>query len=140
MKKQGSSLLTATAYVTQSSLQILTQVSVASGHGDGERKEALAVWDTGTESCGISKKMAERLGLKPLGWKKLVRYADGTLREENVYLVSIFFPPNNYKATLYAFEFGDAAQDVLIGMQIIVNGRFKLEPTNIGEARFTFEL
>jgi len=138
MKKQGNSLLTATAYITPSCLQILTQVSVASGRGDGKREDAIAIWDTGAETCGISKKLAERLGLKPLGWKKVIRYADGTAREENVYLVSFFFPPSDYKATLYAFEFGDATQDVLIGMNIISNGTFLLEPTGDGGARFTF--
>lgn len=137
MKRQGGSLLTVTAYITPSCSQILTQVSVASDRG-GEPVDANAVWDTGAESSGISKKMAERLGLKPLGWKKRIRYADGTVREENVYLVSFIFPPNGYRATLYAFGFGDAAQDVLIGMDIIRNGRFLIEPVGDGSARFTF--
>ena len=136
MKKQDGFLLTVTAYITPSCSQILSQVSVASG--DSEPVDAIAVWDTGAESCGISKKMAERLGLKPLGWKKRIRYADGTVRDENVYVVSFIFPPNGYKATLYAFEFGDAAQDVLIGMDIIRNGRFLIEPIGDGSARFTY--
>lgn len=136
MKKRNGSLLTVTAYITPSCSQILSQVSVASG--DSEPLDAIAVWDTGAESSGISKKMAERLWLKPLKWKKRVRYADGTVREENVYLVSILFPPNGYRATLYAFEFGDAAQDVLIGMDIIRNGRFLIEAIGDGSARFSF--
>lgn len=140
MKKQGSSLLTATAFITPSCSQILTQVSVASADNEHCPADAIALWDTGAESCGISKKLAERLGLKPLKWKKVVRYADGTVKEENVYLVCFFFPPNGYKATLYAFEFGDAAQDVIIGMEIIRHGRFEIEPMPDGNARFTFTL
>ena len=140
MKKQGSSLLTATAFITPSCSQILTQVSVASADNEHCPADAIALWDTGAESCGISKKLAERLGLKPLKWKKVVRYADGTVREENVYMVSFFFPPNGYKATLYAFEFGDAAQDVIIGMEIIRHGRLEIEPMPDGNARFTFTL
>lgn len=139
MKKQDGSLLIATAYITTSCSQILTQVSVASDKG-GKPVEANAVWDTGAESSGISKKLAERLGMEPLGWKKRIRYADGTVREENVYLVSIFFPPRGYKVTLYVYEFGDAAQDVLIGMDIIKNGRFLIEPMDDGSAHFTFTL
>ena len=135
MKRQGSSLLTVTAYITPSCSQILSQVSVASDDGP---VDAIAVWDTGAESSGISKNMAERLGLKPLGWKKRIRYADGTVCDEDVYLVSFIFPPNGYMATLYAFGFGDAAQDVLIGMDIIRNGRFLIEPVGDGSARFTF--
>lgn len=129
-----------TAYITPSCLQILTQVNVASGRGEGKREDAIAIWDTGAESCGISKKLAERMGLKPLKWKKVIRYVNGDVREEKVYLVTIFFPPSDIKATLYAFEFGDAAQDVLIGMNIIRNGRFLLEPTEDGGARFTFSI
>ena len=115
-------------------------MNVASGRGEGKREDAIAIWDTGAESCGISKKLAERMGLKPLKWKKVIRYVNGDVREEKVYLVTIFFPTSDIKATLYAFEFGDAAQDVLIGMNIIRNGRFLLEPTEDGGARFTFSI
>lgn len=76
--------------------------------------------------------------MKPLGWKKIIRYANGTVREENVYLATIFFPSTDVKATLYAFEFDDTTQDVLIGMDIIRNGRFLLEPDGAGGTRFTF--
>lgn len=77
--------------------------------------------------------------MKPLGWKKVIRYANGTVCEENVYLATISFPSSDVKATLYVFEFDDTTQDVLIGMDVIRNGRFLLEPTKSG-VRFTFSI
>jgi hypothetical protein len=38
----------------------------------------------------------------------------------------------------YAYEFRGKWQDVIIGMNIIRNGRFLLEPTDDGGMKFTF--
>ena len=129
-----------TAYITASCSSIRTLVSVASDKGDGQHEDAIAIWDTGSESSGISKQMAGRLGMKPLGWKKVIRYANGKTCEENVYLATIFFPSTDAKATLYLFEFDDTTQDVLIGMDIIHCGRFLLEPDGSGGVVFTFSI
>ena len=125
---------------TPSCSQILSRVNVASADGGTEERDAIAVWDTGSMYTGISKSLAERMKLKPLGWKQPIRYADGTADETNVYHIQIVFLPSGHRAEVLAFEFGDAAQDVLIGMNIIRNGRFLLEPTEDGGVRFTFSI
>ena len=138
MKKQEISLLIATEYFTQSCSQIQSRVNVASADGRTEERDVIAVWDTGSMYTGISKSLAERIGLKPLSWKQPMRYADGTGDNANVYHIQIVFPLTGHRVDVCAFEFGDAAQDVLIGMNIIRNGTFLLEPTADGGARFTF--
>ncbi len=99
----------------------------------------MALWDTGSVYSGISKSMAERMGLTPLPWKQRVDYADGESRDENVYHIHIAFPPSGRRADICAFEFRDDGQDIIIGMNIIRNGRFLLEHTDKG-VEFTFTL
>ena len=139
MKKQGSYLLTATAFITPPGLQILSQVSVASADKERETYDAIALWDTGSVYTGISKDLAERMGLKPLPWKQTMHYANGESREENVYHIHITLDDSGRRADILAFEFAGKQQDIIIGMNIISCGRFLLEPTEDG-VRFTFTL
>ena len=118
---------------------IKTRVSVASADGDSHVDDAIALWDTGSELCGISKSLAERLGLKPVG-KKPISYGDGEMVEENVYVVTLTFPPSGIRAMPYAVEFGSNDEDFIIGMNLLVNGTMLIEPAEDGCVRFSFTL
>ena len=128
-----------TAYFTPLCSSILTQVSVASADKERETCDAIALWDTGSVYTGISKDLAERMGLKPLPWKQTMHYANGESRDENVYHIHITLDDSGRRADILAFEFAGKQQDIIIGMNIISCGRFLLEPTEDG-VRFTFAL
>ena len=128
-----------TAYFTPLCSSILTQVSVASADKERETYDAMALWDTGSVYSGISKDLAERMGLKPLPWKQTMHYANGESREENVYHIQVTFDDSGRRADILAFEFSSKRQDVIIGMNIISCGRFLLEPTDEG-VKFTFTI
>ena len=119
---------------------ILTQVSVASADKERETYDAIALWDTGSVYTGISKDLAERMGLKPLPWKQTMHYANGESREENVYHIHITLDDSGRRADILAFEFAGKQQDIIIGMNIISCGRFLLEPAEDGGTKFTFML
>jgi hypothetical protein len=138
MKKQGSSLPIATGEFTASHSSILTQVSVTSEDGNVSVDDVTALWDTGSEFTGISKALAKRMGLKPLPQKQWIGYANGSSELSNTYRILITFPPSGRRADTYAYEFRGKGQDVIIGMNIIRNGRFMLEPTDDGGMKFTF--
>ena len=94
-----------TAYFTPLCSSILTQVSVASADKERETYDAIALWDTGSVYTGISKDLAERMGLKPLPWKQTMHYANGESREENVYHIHITLDDSGRRADILAFEF-----------------------------------
>ena len=129
-----------TAYFTPLCSSILTQVSVASADKERETYDAIALWDTGSVYTGISKDLAERMGLKPLPWKQTMHYANGESREENVYHIHITLDDSGRRADILAFEFAGKQQDIIIGMNIISCGRFLLEPAEDGGTKFTFML
>jgi hypothetical protein len=113
-------------------------VSVTSEDGSVSVDNVTALWDTGSEFTGISKALAERMGLKPLPQKQWIGYADGSSELSNTYRILITFPPSGRRADTYVYEFKGEGQDVIIGMNIIRNGRFLLEPTGDGGMKFTF--
>ena len=127
-----------TAYFTPLCSSILTQVSVASADKPSEMYDAIALWDTGSVYSGISKKMAECMGLKQMPFKQTVHYANGVSAEENVYHIHVTIDDSGRRADFLAFEFSGKDQDIIIGMNIIRNGRFLLEPTDGGGMKFTF--
>ena len=123
---------------TPSYSRILTQVNVATIRGE-QWEDPTALWDTGSESSGISQELASRLGLKPKAWGD-VRYGNGAIQTEPIYVVRLRFPLTGHMAILEVKGFEDTAQDAIIGMDIISHGRFLLEPTEDGGARFTFSI
>lgn len=101
--------------------------------------DAIALWDTGSEYCGISEDMAKRLHLRQIGVQP-TRYGDGARIEEPVYLVEVTFQPSGRKAQCYAVQNGDDSEDFIVGMSLIRAGTFLLEPTEDGGVHFTFTI
>jgi len=137
MKKSERCSLIATAEFTLSHPLIVTRVNVCSTDGKHRKDGAIALWDTGSEHCGVSKALAQELGLLQVG-TRLTRYGDKQVIEEPTYLVNIEIPQTGFKRSLLVVGFGDDSQDFIIGMPLIRTGIFHIEPKPDGGFRFVF--
>jgi len=98
-------------------------------------KEYLALWDTGATGTVITKKIADDLGLKPIGIAE-VHHADGMTRR-SVYLVNIMLPHKVGFKHVRVIEGTLNGFDVLVGMDIISQGDFSVTNAN-GYTVFSF--
>ena len=123
---------------TPSCSLIKTRVCLASADNSERMDDAIALWDTGSEYCGVSQKVVQRLGLKVIGYQK-TGYGDGTVKDEPVYAVCITFPLSGRRILVHAAEFAAEGEDFILGMNVIGNGTFRIEPIEEG-FRFTFSI
>ncbi len=86
------------------------------------------LWDTGATGSVITKRVADNLGIKPIGRTK-VNHADGST-ETNVYLVNIVLPSNVTINGVRVTEGKLTEVDVLIGMDVIRLGDFSITNFN----------
>lgn len=86
------------------------------------RQDYRAIWDTGATNTVITKKVANDLGLKPIG-RTQVKTASGTA-DCDVYLTDVILPNNIVMQNVRVTEGILADFDVLIGMDIIRMGDF----------------
>lgn len=91
-------------------------------------KEYNAIWDTGATKTAISKIVVKECGLKPTGMCKVQTAAGET--DSCTYFVSVYLPNKVCLSQLRVTEVNISGADVLIGMDIIVNGDFAV--TNHG--------
>ncbi|MCI6278226.1 MAG: retroviral-like aspartic protease family protein [Bacteroidales bacterium] len=105
---------------------------------NGDKVECTAIWDTGATGSVISRRIAERLSLSPVG-KQLINHANGTATV-NVYIVNILLPNQiRFKAVEVTEGVFEDSFDVLIGMDIISRGDFSF--TNCrGLSVFSFRI
>lgn len=87
-----------------------------------------ALWDTGATVTVVSEILIDQLGLVPTGVKKVAGY-DGKPMLRNVYKVDIMLDAD-MRFSVNAIEAPLITTDVLIGMDIIVQGDFCLERCN----------
>lgn len=101
--------------------------------------KAHAIWDTGASSTAIAKTVAAKLGLIPTG-KVQVHTANGTVWQ-NTYIVHVGLPNKVQVGNVTVTEV-DALSggcEVLIGMDIIINGDFAI--TNFeGKTMMSFRI
>lgn len=90
--------------------------------------EVTAIWDTGATGTVITKEVADKLGLRPIGMK-MVAHANGTA-EVNEYLVNIALPNQVIVAGIRVTEGKLQGAEVLIGMNIIGIGDFAVTHVN----------
>ncbi len=136
MKKKDECSLIATAEFTPPFSLIKTPVSLSSVKSGSKAVDAIAVWDTGSEYSGISKRLVKLLGLKkPVD--VLEKYPDGKVRKLKAYWVNITFP-NGREAHTMATAHESETIDFIIGMNMIRWGTFLLEPLPDEGMRFTF--
>jgi predicted aspartyl protease len=102
------------------------------------RKQFIAIWDTGATNSVITQKVVQDCGLSPISMVK-VHTASGEALS-NVYLVSIWLPNKVIIPQIRVTEGtvgGDA--EVLIGMDIINRGDFAVTNKD-GKTNFTFRV
>ncbi len=98
-----------------------------------------ALWDTGATGCVITKKIAKKMSLKPVG-KSEVRHAGGK-SYENVYLISVLLPNGKGSPMVKVTECPDVEGrfDFIIGMNVIALGDFCIQNIS-GKSKFTFKM
>ena len=99
---------------------------------------ARAIWDTGTSTTVISPAVAEKLGLQPVGDMSMKGL--GGIQHSWITIAYLRFPNGIVAGPFYMAVHDLPSTDVLIGMDIISMGTFKLERKPDGGTRFTFTL
>lgn len=84
---------------------------------------------------GVATRVARRLDLKPTGEKEEIITANGTIFVDTAF-VEIKMPDNTYKRFKVNIV-PEQDNSISIGLDIIMSGRFLIEPTETG-ARMTF--
>lgn len=90
--------------------------------------ETAAVWDTGATGTVITKKVADHLGLKPIGVTQVNHAAGSSMMNE--YLVNVSLPNGVVFQGLRVTEGGLTGIEALIGMDIIASGDFAVTHCN----------
>lgn len=90
--------------------------------------QAAAIWDTGATGTVITRKVADSLGLRPMGMKEIAHAAGKAVVNE--YLVNIVLPNQVVVAGVRVTEGDLQGADVLIGMNIIGRGDFAVTHVN----------
>lgn len=90
--------------------------------------QTAAVWDTGATGTVITKKIADALGLKPIG-VTIVNHAAGS-SPMNEYFVNVSLPNGVIFQGVRVTEGVLAGIDALIGMDIIASGDFAVTHCN----------
>ena len=96
-----------------------------------------AIWDTGAEMSSISEKIAQTMGLVPVGRAR--NYTAGGEIDVNIYVINVLLPceVNFAMIPVTGNDLGDA--DMLIGMDIISKGDFAV--TNVKDmTTFSFRV
>lgn len=115
-------------------------MSLYSLDGKLKAEEVVALWDTGSTSCGVSADVASRLGLKQVSITE-VTYGNGEKCEEPVYTLRLRFLPSGHEIYVRAAQFADnEREDFIFGMELIRYGTMLLEPVGDGAFRFTFSV
>ena len=97
-----------------------------------------AIWDTGATNTGITQRVVNECGLKPIDLAEV--HTAGGIRKSQVYLVSVGLPSKVMITSLPVTDvdlIGD--EDVLIGMDIMSQGDFALSNFE-GKTTFTFRI
>jgi len=124
--------------ILKSEVHISSPFEASNPTKDADRKQFLAIWDTGATNSVITQKVVQECGLSPISMVK-VHTASGEALS-NVYLVSIWLPNKVIIPQIRVSEgtiSGDA--EVLIGMDIINRGDFAVTNKD-GKTNFTFRI
>ncbi len=109
--------------------QIKTDVKICDSYGTQKSVTVKAIWDTGASGTCISKKVANSLGLVPVGMSSH-NTAAGTIDCYD-YIVDIILPNQVCIQKVRVSDFlGGPDLDVLVGMDIICAGDFSITNAN----------
>lgn len=102
-------------------------------------QEFKGIWDTGATDSVISKRLAEKLEIKPY---RIARAATAsTVIECPVFIVSIFLPLDAFlfNVPVTAMDFPEHDLDFLLGMDVISLGDFAVTHAR-GRTKFSFQI
>lgn len=103
-------------------------------------KQYTALWDTGATGTVISKRVAQELGIQPIGVRKVFTASSGnTGIHTNEYMINVYLPNNVGIAFVHATEGALNGFDVLVGMDIISKGDLAITHKN-GKTTFSFQM
>lgn len=100
-------------------------------------EEFNGLWDSGATNSVITKKVIDKLGLKPTGVCESFHVGGKTI--VNTYLVNILLPNNVGLHSIKVTEGILHGTDVLIGMDVITKGDFSITNCN-GKTCLTFQI
>ena len=115
-----------------------TPVDIESAVNPAAKINIEAIWDTGAERSLITKKVADRLNLKPIS-KGLMSTPSDEDVPSNIYFVNIFLPNTAKIVGIHAFEGSLKGCDMLIGMDVISLGDFAVTNNN-KQTTFSFRI
>lgn len=96
---------------------VLVGLAAITASDSAEPKQYVAIWDTGASASVITVKVANDLGLQPVGMTEV--HTAGGRRNCNIYLVDIELPNGIHISNVQVTEADMTTQDVLIGMDIV---------------------
>ena len=117
---------------------IMTDVEITAP-ATGDRVRVSALWDTGASICAISKEVAYEIGLKPTG-KTECEVAGGKSIEAETAKISFTLPDGTTtEAETSIIEMPSRAYDLIVGMNVILQGDFLIRKTQ-GGFEFLFKI
>ena len=109
--------------------RIITSEILVQNTSTGAEEHALGIWDTGATGSAITRSLAQRLGLIPVGHTR-VSGVHGVRDGINVYPVKIILNNQNVSFVLPVTECEQLSDDdslkFLIGMDVISSGDFAI--------------
>jgi hypothetical protein len=122
--------------ITQVGINQSQRFCVRQGMDRGSGGTCAALWDTGASGSCVSRKLAQKLGLRAVYQCQITGV--GGSQEANVYFVDIGLPNGMTVSNVLVSEFVDNGKfDVILGMNIITLGDFLITNFN-RESVFTF--
>jgi predicted aspartyl protease len=106
--------------------------------GKHEYEPCTCLWDTGASYCGISGELADKWKLPVIG-RSEEELSNGEVVRNPVYAISLRFDDGS-EHELIATRISMKGVDVLIGLTMISEGHFRIDPLNEVGLEFTFTL
>lgn len=98
-----------------------------------------ALWDTGTSITVITPEVASKLPLTKFD-REIVLNGMDSQRRSDLYFASVFFPNGKIFGPILVAVQEIPTVDILLGMNVILGGKFSIERKPDGGTRFTFDM
>jgi uncharacterized protein YchJ len=117
---------------------LITPAKVGPANNRQHNIDIKALWDTGATFSLITQEVAKQLNLKPISKTMMSTPSDKNV-VSNVYLINLSLPNNTTFPNLKVAEGVLNGCDMLIGMDVIINGDFAVTNNN-GRTPFSFRM
>lgn len=96
------------------------------------------MWDTGATYCGVSDRLVDKWQLPIMGWAEMV-IGDNTIIKRPAYIISLRLDDGS-EHELVATRHELEGVDVIIGLTLISEGHFRIDPLPDIGMEFEFRL